>query len=199
MKRIVTSKRVCALVICVFVASMACGSPFYVVNKLGMAFIPSRNRTLLGIISADNRQEVETICFIFNSFVLPLLAFIFIMTCTVILIISLNIRSKWHKDNLVSSKRDICSRHEKIGKMVLMISFLFICCFIPHTVTVLAIASEPDLFITGKHIAVAIILSSFGLLLESINSSMNIVIYYYMSVKYRESMSTLLCKGTLTQ
>lgn len=174
---------------------MACGAPMYVVNNFGMIFYPFLNKTLLGIISTEDHEEVERISLIVNNFVLPFISFAIIIICTLILIISLRTRIKWHKDHFVSSKKDISNRHEKVAKMALMMSTIFISCFIPFAIIMLVIAFEPDLFIAGKHVTLCLVMGSIGLFLESVNSSVNIIIYYHMSGKYRDSFHIIFRKG----
>lgn len=60
----------------------------------------------------------------------------------------------------------------------------------------LILAFIPELYVGGSYLRVGIILGGLVLLLESINSSANIFIYYHMSSKYRTVFQTLFCKQT---
>lgn len=178
------------IMICVFVILLVCEAPVFTVIKLQNKFYPARNRTILGIISTPERLQVETISFTVNNFILPLAAFVVIISCTVILVINLQKQTKWR--NTSTNQRDL--RNENVAKMVVMISVLFISCFIPITILVLIVASEPDFNSGGAQDNVSVVLGGMGFVFETVNSSSNIFIYYRMSVKYRNTFRKIFCK-----
>lgn len=169
-----------------YIVIISSTAPVYVVNRLAMKFFPSRNRTLLGLVYASNREAVEQVAFLVNNVVIPFSYFIFIASCTATLVYSLNNRAKWREKSATSNAAEnITIRNQKVAKMAIMISVLFIASFIPVSILFMAMSFVPELSINGKYVNVLFIIGGIGFVLESLNSSVNIFIYYHMSSKYR--------------
>ncbi|BFZ07874.1 hypothetical protein BsWGS_10913 [Bradybaena similaris] len=193
-RSMVTARRVRAVIICIFVVLLASVSPLYVVNRLGMKFYPARNRTLLGLVPTENRETVEQISFAINNVLIPFSAFIVVNLCTVILVIKLRKRTVWRNKTTSSTQADSVSiRNRKVAKMVVMISTLFIVCFVPISVVFTAVLLVPDLAIDGRFRNILIVVGGICFILESVNSSVNIFIYYHMSTKFRTIFRQLFC------
>lgn len=190
----VTPKRVSVVIACVFVTLTLSSAPVFVVNTLGMKYFPGRNKTLIGNVHRGDREQVEKISFAINSFFLPVSAFIAIIVCTTILVISLHKSLEWRKLSSRTSQAGVYGRNQKVAKMVIMISVLFISCFLPMTVFMLAMAFVPAIAIGGTYVYIGIVAGAIGTLLESINSSSNIFIYYHMSSNYKEAFQIIFCK-----
>lgn len=173
------------------------GSPVYAVNKLDMKFHPWRNRTLLGLVSSDDREQVEKISFGINNFFLPFAAFIIITICTTVLVLSLSRGTRWRNSSAESSQTSVSNRSQKVIKMVVMISVLYIGCFCPSAIITLTMTFVSDISLGGKNINIGIILSSSALILESINSSCNIFIYYHVSTKYKVSFRNIFWRNKI--
>ncbi|CAG5114703.1 unnamed protein product, partial [Candidula unifasciata] len=191
-KQVVTTKRVSILVICVSITLIFSTTPVYVVNRLGMKFYPARNKSLVGLVYTENKEFVETISFVINNISVTFGAFVVIITCTVVLVFKLKKSVKWRK-GITNSKQiqQVSSRNQGVARMVVMISSLFIVCFIPISVIFVAMSLEPELSINGRYRNMLIIFGGLGTILESLNSSVNIFIYYQMSSKYRSNFHQL--------
>lgn len=134
------------------------------------------------------REIVEKVCFTINNVFLPLIVFIAVVICTITLVVSLRNKTKWREMSTAGSKAEGASeRDQKVARMIVCISILFIVCFLPISVIILALMAEPDLAIDGKYNNTLITVCSIGFTLESANSASNILIYYNMSSKYRET------------
>lgn len=193
-KSIVTPKRMCIVTICVFVVLIFSVSPVYVVNSLALKFYPDRNKSLIGLVFTKDREHVEKISYIINNIFVSFSAFVVIIFCTTILVIKLNRKTRFRKTLVSKDQGDnISSRNQKVAQMVVMISTLFIACFIPFCVIFLAMSFEPKLSLQGDYRNTVILISGVGFILESINSSMNIFIYYHMSSKYRNTLRDVFC------
>lgn len=179
---------------CVTVFLVTSMTPVYVVNKLEMKFISGRNKTILGITFTAERETVEKISFIINNFLIPFIAFVVTIICTIILVVCLQRRKIFLQSATTQSNPEISVRNQRVTKMVVMISALFISCFVPMTIIMLSIAFEPRLAVGGEYINLSILIGCTGFFLESINSSSNIFIYYKMSSKYRDTFHTILGK-----
>lgn len=182
------------IIACVYAVLIFAATPTYVVNRMGMKFVSSRNRTIFGIVYNADRENVERVSYIINNFFLPFVAFVVIIISTVVLVISLKRRSKWLETATTSTKAGRANRGHKVAKMVVMISTLFIICFLPSTILLFTVAFEPSITVGGKYVNIGIIVFGISILLESVNSSVNIFIYYCMSTKYRETFRAIFCR-----
>jgi hypothetical protein len=186
MKLIVTPKRVTLVTALVFIFCFCTVTPVYVISRLDTKYSSHRNRSVFGLVFTKDREYVERISFIINNFATPFIAFVIIVICTVILSYKLRDSTKWRDIAVKSSKDDrVTNRNLKVAKMVVLISVIFIVCFVPNTISMLAVACILDLFLEGQYLNISIILGGLGYTLESLNSSVNIFIYYNMSSKYQ--------------
>lgn len=193
-KDIMTVKRVFIILVAIFITMAATGSPVYVVNWLEMTFSPSRNKTLLVMVRASSVEAVEKISNMTNNTVFPFTAFAIVSVCTVILVIKLQQSRKWREKSTTIFKADgVSHRTQKVAKMVVMISSLFIACFIPMSALFIGMFLIPGLSVDGINFTVILLVGGIGTILESINSSMNIFMYYRMSSKYRVAFHGLFC------
>lgn len=181
-----TPRRAAAIITCLSIIQVSSTLPVYAVNKLGVKFSVQQNKTLFGLIFTENRHQVEKISFAINNFTMPSIAFVIIVVSTVALVIKLRTAAEWRKRSTCQAQEDrVSRRNQKVAKMVVMISTVFIICFIPVCVIMLAAVFEPELSFGGKYLKISILFCSLGFVLESVNSSMNIFIYYHMSSRYR--------------
>ncbi|CAL1541310.1 unnamed protein product, partial [Lymnaea stagnalis] len=186
-KIIFTPKRVTIIMVSIFVILIASVSPVYYANRYGMKFFPDRNKTLLGLIYTPDREQVEKVSFTINNIIVPFSAFLTILSCTIILVVKLKNKTKWRQRSAVSGQSEtMSSRDQKVTRMVVMISTLFIVCFTPICVLFIGMTVEPGLSIDGKYHNMFFVVFSFGYILETTNSALNIFIYYNMSTKYRD-------------
>lgn len=191
-KSILTPRKTAATVVCIFVTCTFGSTPVYIVNRLEWQFSSLRNKTFLGLVFADDKEDVEMLTFLINNFIIPFGSFVIVAACTVVLSTQLSKMSKWRKTTISSEQADgISSRNLKVAQMVVKISILFIICFIPSTMLMAAVAFEPALTVKGKYVHVSQILGEFNYVLEGINASMNIIIYHHMCSKYRYTFKKL--------
>lgn len=179
----------------IFVILLLSETPTYVVNRLGVKFSPARNKTILGLLRKEHQEVVESTAYMINNVFVPFFAFVVITICTIILVFSLQTRTKWRTMSTSSTADNVSSRNLKAAKMVMIISTLFIACFTPVSVNFMAMSLVPGLSIGGRYINILSITIGLGLILESVNSSVNIFIYYYMSSNYRATFSHLINRG----
>lgn len=173
---------------------MSSAAPVYMVNKLDAKFSPSRNKTIIGLVYAVDKEKVEKIALSINNFFIPFSAFIVVVVCTAVLVMKLRSAAKWREKSASQGQVDrVSQRNQKVAKMVVVISTLFIVCSFPMSMSILAASIFPEINFGGKHLFMGLMLAGFSLIMESINSSSNIIIYYHMSMKYRETFRHIFC------
>lgn len=129
---------------------------------------------------------------------MPFGAFMIVTICTVILSTQLRRSTEWRQTAATDAKNDkISSRNLKVAKMVVTIAILFIACFTPISIVMLAITFVPAMSLSGRYVQVSIILGEVTFILEGINSSMNIFIYHHMSSKYRDRFKQLCSRNKM--
>lgn len=166
--------------------------PMYYVTRLSVIFSPARNKTIIGFVYTNNRERVEGATCAVSCVLVPLSSFTVIVVCTLTLVAKLQRKSEWRQNvGSVQTEKATC-RDQKATKMVIVISSLFIVCFLPVCLVMLAMLIDKEFSIIGKKRNVFICVFSVCFLLESINSAMNIFIYYYMSTKYRNMLQKMI-------
>lgn len=185
-KTILTSKRTSVVIVLIFVILLAAGSPVYFVNRFDLVYFPERNRTLIALVYTADRKDVERISYVINNALIPFSAFAVITVCTITLVVTLRRQSQWRQHSTTTSQAGGLSvRDQRVTKMVVMISILFIACFVPVCILFIAMSIVPELAVDGKYRNTIIMFIGLGFILESTNSSVNIFMYYHMSSKYR--------------
>lgn len=197
--RIFTPKRVSVIVLAFFVSLILSVSPIYYINRFAMVFKPALNKTLLGIVYTDNRMDVLKVTLAVNNVIMPFGAFAVIIICTIILVVKLRQKTKWRQSTGVTAgnSENLLKRDQKVSKMVLLISSVFIICFVPSCVNFLAMTIEPRIEMYGQYSNTFVVIFGISFVLESINSSVNIFIYYNMSSKFRVNFRQLFCLGEM--
>lgn len=183
---IFTHKRVTAIIVFIFVFLISNMIPLYYVNRMVWKFSSRRNRTLIGLVFTDQREDVEKITFAINNVFLQFTSFLTVVVCTVTIVIKLRSKSKWRQASTAAAQTETAaSRDQKVTKMVVAISVFFIASFVPLGIIAVGVILEPEVSIEGRYRNLFILLCGIAFCLESINSSANIFIYYHMSTRYR--------------
>ncbi|GFO45683.1 peptide receptor gpcr [Plakobranchus ocellatus] len=176
----------------------------YFISYFGYRFAwinyPHLNATILNIISRGNGYYIllETILMIICGVIQPLLAFIIVIVCTIFLTIQLKKMSSWRKtatsvnsspnptQSVASSNRDV-----RLIRMVVAIASIFIVCFTPTCVQLVCTAMFKEFFYFGVYERLFFLISSLTALCQSVNGSLNIIMYYNMASKYRITLRRL--------
>ncbi|XP_005110376.1 tachykinin-like peptides receptor 86C [Aplysia californica] len=196
-KSLVTPKRVVIVLSTIFFLTVASVTPVYYTSRMRWLFYPAYNRTLIGLTFTDNREEVEAVTLILNNFVSPITSFVLVSICTLILVLQLKRKTEWRSKSVAASAKsnDVTSaRDKKVVRMVVTMSTVFIITFAPGTLTFLCMALIPEYSIVGRYSNLFNVSFSFVFILESINSSVNLFVFYKMSSRYREVFNAMFLK-----
>ncbi|XP_005091347.1 N-formyl peptide receptor 2-like [Aplysia californica] len=165
--------------------------PVYLTSYYDWTFYPALNKSLVGIHYTMDRQAVLGVSLFITDFFVPLTSFAIVILCTVIIVVQLKRKGKWRQmasgAAMTSSKQNISSKDKRVVAMVTVISAIFIVSFTPITVVLAARAIEPELNIIGRYANTNWTLASLGLLIETFNSTINILVYYRMSTKFKDT------------
>lgn len=193
-KMILTPNRIKRCVLSFFIMFIVVVAPVYTAYKLDWKFYPEKNRTLIGLVFMKYREETEGFSnFLMNLVFLPL-SIIIVLGCALGLVIKLNQQSKWRKKSAsrCSVKNNIATtKDKKVIKMIMAIAAIFITCFLPLFFVVAWMIKEPEYVVTGLYENLYLVTVSFAYLLEAISSSVNIIVYYHMSSRYKTTFFIL--------
>lgn len=198
-KEIITPRRTKIIVGSIFLSMIALIIPSYSVNHLAWVYNTHQNRTILSLAYSENRVSVESITFLIHSVIVPYLSLASVTIFTAILIVQLNKKQKWRQTTVAAvaiSKTDSSSinKENKIVKMVTMIAILSIIFYTPASINFLITVYNPEFSFTGMYAKLYLVVWSFTGLLQTVNFSVNLFIYFIMSSKFRTTFLQIINK-----
>ncbi|CAL1538294.1 unnamed protein product [Lymnaea stagnalis] len=185
-KSLLTPWRTGTVVICIYIVLVSSTLSLFVANRIGPRFNQEFNLTAVGLIVASNVDLMEnislTICIIAQ-----MTAFAVVTMSTLGLVRSLIRVAKWRKSTSVCARLNHVSiRDKQLVKMIVILSTVFIVCALPTVVGNLVMIFLKDFNVKGTGKSLFICCFSVFFVLEAINSSANIFIYFKMSSKFKE-------------
>lgn len=190
-KRVLTLKRATAIIIGIYIITLASWIPLYTTSYIDWKFFPSRNQTLLGLIFIDYEHIFTAINFT-NAF-FGVLSISVVEFVTMILIWQLREKSLWRKSANVQQKqsKSMSNRDKKAAVMVILIAIILIACYTPSVILCLVAFYYPEFGNGEKYLNIYQVSWSGAHVLENINSSVNIFLYLKMSTRYRTTFHSI--------
>ncbi|CAL1535394.1 unnamed protein product [Lymnaea stagnalis] len=191
-KTLLTPRRVVFILVTICALMIISIVPIFPVTPFVWKLLPSTNRTVLGTIFAPNRDDVSNTMYIFSN-AYSYAAFISISCFTAILVGQLRTKSKWRNIAAsVNNSGSVSKRDQKVVKMVVVISAVFIVCFFPETVIYIGTVINQDFRVAGRYRNFFFIVNSSMYFLEVTNSNANVIIYMRMSSKFRRAFNAII-------
>ncbi|XP_012945612.2 thyrotropin-releasing hormone receptor-like [Aplysia californica] len=187
-KTIITPGRTKTIIISIYIAMSVLMIPFCLGNRLEWVFEFTVNATVLKTTFTAEREMLEAITFLALGVFATTFSFVFVICCTIVLIVKLNSKTKWRQATAAKSDRaaeGVGVKDQKVVKMVTLIAVIFIVCSLPPTLLFLYMVIDIDFRINGVYRNLYLVVWSSSYLTETINSSVNIFVYLKMSSKYR--------------
>ncbi|XP_005099018.2 adenosine receptor A1 [Aplysia californica] len=187
-KTIITPGRTKIIIISIYIAMFAMVVPFCFGNGIESIFDYTTNATVLKATFTAEREELEAITFLFQGIVATTFSFVFVVCCTIVLVVKLNSKTKWRQATAAKSDRaagGVGVKDQKVVKMVTLIAVIFIVCSLPSTFLFLYMVIDPSFRVDGVYPNMFLVVWSLSSLTEAINSSVNIFVYLKMSSKYQ--------------
>lgn len=190
-KKLITLGRTSAIIISIYTVTLLSWVPLYKSSYIEWRLFPERNQTLLGLIFIDHEHIFTAINFT-NAF-FGVLSVSVVVLLTVILIWQLKAKSKWRTSANVQQKNSdsLSNRDRTTVLMVVLIAIILIVCYTPSVILCVVTFCNPQFSIGGKYFSIYQVLWSTANVLENINSSVNIFLYFKMSSKYRSTFNIL--------
>ncbi|CAG5116581.1 unnamed protein product [Candidula unifasciata] len=165
----------------------------YSTFTLGWRSEPWTNRTLLGVRFFQNNEIIVNISYLLHS-VTQLLAFCAVSVCTVTLVVCLRLRTIWRTQQAQTQNaiRKATKRHDKAMKMVIFIAAAYVVSQLPIIVSFAVSVPYPSFGPLGRYKNIFIVYWSFCVLFGVLKSSINLLVYYVMSSKFRQTCDRML-------
>lgn len=190
-KNIITTLRTKVIVVTIFFVYIIGLIPNYFTIEIRWVFDKGQNRSLLNMIELGSKKSIQNFMHYFYNVVSPIASFIVVFICTLILSMSINRSSKW-RSKLSNKDENSKMKEQRVIKLVTAIASVYVICNTPTIGLFIWQIKDPEASYVGIRRDLLLLLASFAFLLESVNSSINIIFYYTMSSKYRETLKTLL-------
>ncbi|KAI8772720.1 growth hormone secretagogue receptor type 1 [Biomphalaria glabrata] len=185
-KGIITARVTAVTLVFIYLAVASTLIPLYLGLVVRWRFDPFYNRTILGMTFEFNNgpADINAVLNLHSS--IQLASFILISLFTSVLAGELRKQSKWRQQ--AAQTNDISSRvaKKRVSKTIRMIAVMAAIYIVCYSLTVFHLiynAVEPAYRSTLFAIYSSVL--SFAILMESVNSSIGIFLYYTMSAKYR--------------
>ncbi|KAI8740839.1 neuropeptides capa receptor [Biomphalaria glabrata] len=162
--------------------------PYFIMN-LNWVVLPGGNQTILAIVFKSNRETIMAVYYFIADQFIPYSTILVLLLCTTITVSKLKSKLVWRQSTtLVAANKTSTAtlKERKVVAMLINISIIFIVCLLPQSTLGAAVGLERELKLNGKYFNVLLMCYSFTSLLETINCSVSIFVYYTMSTKYRQ-------------
>ncbi|XP_012941321.1 probable G-protein coupled receptor 139 [Aplysia californica] len=187
-KTIITPARTKIIIISIYITMSILLIPFCLGNRLEWVFDFTLNATVLKTTFTAERELLEAITYLTQAVFTTTLSFVFVICCTIVLVVKLNSKTKWRQATVAKGDRaaeGVGVKDRKVVKMVTFIAVIFIICSLPPTVLFFYMLFDKDFHIDGVHRNLFLVVFFSSFITETLNSSVNIIVYLKMSSKYR--------------
>lgn len=186
-KRMITPRRTSLVMLCLYILTFASFSPLYFKTSINWKFNSNRNKTLLGLVFAIGSQKLTDIVYVFQT-CLGLSSFVAVIVLTTVLVRQLSQKSAWRKSATMGLDKSqlMSNRDRRTMAMIALIASILIVCYTPSVILYSVTTIQPEFSIAGAYSNLFSALWSFGILFESVNSSVNMFLYMKMSSQYRK-------------
>lgn len=188
-KALITTKTTTLIMCLIYVVNLLILVPEYATSYIGWRFDPERNQTLVGVLFMGNRKHAEGVVSILH-FIFGMSSFVGLVVFTTLLVIKLGQSSQWRKEvtSMNNNREAMSSRDKKAVKMIVLIASVLIGCYTPGALfSLTTFVGGPEFSIRGIYANVCEAMWTVAYIFHSVNSSVNIFIYYSMSTKYRDT------------
>nr|KAI8742438.1 psychosine receptor-like [Biomphalaria glabrata] len=188
-KSIITRKVVFTVNVTIFLVLSLYLFPPYFSIYLGLKIIPGWNRTVLSIFYQSYGESVLRLSYNFTDLLLPYGTFLILILSSATIFFQLKAKAKWRhsisSESLQSGKSVAPFKERKSVVMLMTVSIVCVLLVLPKSLMLTVGGVVREMKMDGAYKDITTIVYSFTSLLETINSSITIFIYYRMSTKYR--------------
>ncbi|XP_060070144.1 FMRFamide receptor-like [Ylistrum balloti] len=193
-KQICTKKMMLALSIVLPLSVAVLTGPKLWLYEVKELTLPDGNVTkIIGLGFIGRQKKLFEVYYIVSETLLRFVPMVLIILSNIIIIFVTCIHAKWRRQKQGYAVGKQSSGDERqITKTLLTITCIFVVCLLPSTVSRLMILFDPTSSFNKYSSNVHTLLTLLGLITETVNSSINFVIYVTMNSAYRRQLY-LLC------
>ncbi|CAL1537211.1 unnamed protein product [Lymnaea stagnalis] len=198
-KGIITVRVAVVVNVLIFTITLFNVFPPYYFAYFDWTFSPRANRSILAVAFRQDADVAFSMSYFITDLAVPYITFVALISCTLVIIIKVKAKAAWRKSvssSRLSSGGKVSNKETRLVQMLTAVSLIFIVCLIPQSSILTAVAINQDLSASGEHFDIALLCYCIAFLMETVNSSVNIIVYYKMSSRYRETFINLL-KGSI--
>ncbi|XP_059146347.1 uncharacterized protein LOC131933794 [Physella acuta] len=188
-KRIVTKKVAVTVILIFYLVTLLDLVPLYYVAYLDWSFRPEFNTSKFGLVYRENPYNVFSVSYFVSDLFAPYFTFSIVISCTCIIAVKLKTRALWRSS--MSTSERFSNKETKVVAMLMVVSVIFIVCLIPQSAILTTVSFFPELSIKGVYVYFTLLCLSLANVMETVNSSVSIIVYYKMSSNYREKLNCL--------
>ena len=197
-KTMITPRRTFGVMVMIYVGIFVMYPLGFLKYPVGWTFDTERNRTILDVLPVSDPFVVilENIYIIIVATFIPFLTFFAVVLCTILLSLSLQSSKAWRAASTSESSKVAPkqSKETRAVKMVIIIAAVFIAASIPSCIHIIFIMIIPEFSVYGRFYRLFDLLGMVFVGINSINSGVNVIIYYTMSQKFRQGLNGLFSK-----
>lgn len=192
-KVILTNRRVMVCVVCIYVVVIAWSSPVFYTSQVVWRTDTASNRTYLGVHFTPNRRIIDSLTFNLVAVVSVFGSLLTVIATTTAMVIRLTKNTKWRKSNSTSGNNQFSRKELKMIKMVKILSLVYVVCSAPEVAWIIWPMFDRTMIVTGMNQNLVNVVNGCTFLLEAINSSIGLLVYYFMSSKYKQTFREVFC------
>uniref|UniRef100_A0A2C9KKH6 G-protein coupled receptors family 1 profile domain-containing protein n=1 Tax=Biomphalaria glabrata TaxID=6526 RepID=A0A2C9KKH6_BIOGL len=191
-RKVITITRTKIVIVLIYFANVLTLIPEYMTVYLAWVYDVKTNATVVSVGFRDYGVRTKGITFMLHV-VLIVIGLLCIIVMTTVLVLQLRRQRKWRMKNSSNnfSKTSLTSRDRKAAALVIAVATAVAVCYIPIVSLSLVTVFVPDFYIGGKYFLYFKESWALAFLSGIINSSSNIIIYYHMSSKFKETFLKL--------
>ncbi|KAI8783641.1 growth hormone secretagogue receptor type 1 [Biomphalaria glabrata] len=191
-RKFITITRTKMVIVLIYIANILTLVPECMTVYLAWVYDGNTNATVLSIGFRDFGVRTKGVTFMLHVFLIVIGLFS-IVVMTTVLVLQLRRRRKWRMKNSSRgfSKTSLTSRDRRAAALVIAVATAVAVCYIPIVSLSLVTLFVPDFYIGGKYYLYFKESWALAFLSGIINSSSNIIIYYHMNSKFKETFLKL--------
>ncbi|GFS03690.1 chemosensory receptor A [Elysia marginata] len=208
--RMIVTRRLTAVVLtAIFSINFLFMVSIYVAFRFDIQVDPQTNSTVWTLYwekesTADALREIALLLF---GMIFPVFSWLVVAICTAILTFKLKQSSKWRRQNAQSPvvwhtntanihrtrKQGLAEKERRLTKVVVLVAAIFLACSVPTSAQLLARLTLPEYGIGGNLSYLYLVNGSICVLMNQLNSSINIFVYASLGQNFRAALRQVLC------
>ncbi|XP_059178439.1 uncharacterized protein LOC131957709 [Physella acuta] len=190
--RILTPARTITIICCIYLVMVLSLLPEYLTFDIVWRFNPGLNESILGLGYRDNNNKTEGITFLLYS-IYMLASFAIVVGLTLTLVVQLRRKTKWRKTATPEQAMTLNTRDRQTVLMVIVNAGVLLLTFTPTVVTMVCGVSVAGFSVVGRHVNLFFMAWTFVHVFDALNGSLNTVLYFKTSSKFRQTFTEIFC------